>query len=206
MEGHDERKKSISLAVLIFGGAAFGGFLNDHLWTSVSSAMAERQPAKTITAEKFILVDRNRRQRGTMQVSGDGMASLTLNDPNGMDRAELRVARDGSAGLGFFDQEGRKLAVFGEGADGSTGIRIFGAEGRERAVFGSLPTGQTTFTLYDANTGLARAGLGIAAKGDPAFILFDQSGAERTELSLRSDGRPGLALTDGQGRIIAGLP
>jgi len=35
---------------------------------------------------------------------------------------------------------------------------------------------------------------------------LDQSGAVRTELGLRSDGRPGLALTDGQGKVIAGIP
>jgi hypothetical protein len=36
--------------------------------------------------------------------------------------------------------------------------------------------------------------------------LLDQSGADRAELSLRTDGRPGLALVDGQGKVIAGLP
>jgi hypothetical protein len=48
--------------------------------------------------------------------------------------------------------------------------------------------------------------LGVAAKGEPALVLLDQSGADRAELSLRTDGRPGLALVDGQGKVIAGLP
>src|SRR6516164_4204878 len=122
-----KEKKSCSHALLIFAGAAFGGFLSGHFWTSSSSAMAAGRHPKTITAEKFILVDSNGKQRGTMQVTENGMARLTLSDPNGMDRAELRVAEDGSAGLGFFDPEGRKLAIFGEGTDGRAGIRIFGA-------------------------------------------------------------------------------
>jgi hypothetical protein len=48
--------------------------------------------------------------------------------------------------------------------------------------------------------------LGVAATGEPALVLLDKGGADRAELSLRTDGRPGLALVDGQGKVIAGLP
>jgi hypothetical protein len=199
-------KKSCAHALLIFVGATFGGFLSGHFWPSDSSAMAAGRYQKTVMAEKFVLLDAHGKHRGTIQVSEDGMATLSLNDANGRDRAELRVAGDGSAGLAFFDPDGRKLAVFGEGVDGRSGIRIFGPEGMQRAVFGSLPTGASALALYDANTGLARAGVGIAAKGDPAIVLLDQTGAERVELSLQPDGKPGLALIDGKGKVIAGLP
>ncbi|MBV8362053.1 MAG: hypothetical protein JO189_29590 [Deltaproteobacteria bacterium] len=199
-------KKSCSHALLIFAGAAFGGFLSGHFWPSDSSALAAGRHPKTVMAERFVLLDANGKQRGAIQVSEDGMATLSLNDTNGRDRAELRVAGDGSAGLAFFDQNGRKLAVFGEGVDERSGIYIFGPEGMEKAGFGSLPTGASALALYDANTGLARAAVGIAAKGDPAVVLLDQTGAERMELSLQPDGNPGLALTDGKGKIIAGLP
>jgi hypothetical protein len=196
-------RKLCAHALLIFAGATFGGFLCGHIWPSDSSAIAATRHPKTITAEKFVMVDSGGKQRGTMQVSEDGMATVSLNDADGRDRAELRVGPEGSAGLGFFDQNGHELAVFGEGTDGHSGIKIFGSQGREVAALGSLPTGESALTLYDANTGRARAGLGVAAKGEPALVLLDQSGAE---LSLRTDGRSGLALLDGQGKIIAGLP
>jgi hypothetical protein len=99
-----------------------------------------------------------------------------------------------------------KLAAFGEGADGHAGIRLFGADGKQRAAFGSRSNGESALTLYDAGTGRARAGLGVAGQGDPALVLLDQGGADRMELSLRPDGEPGLALSDGHGKIIAGLP
>jgi hypothetical protein len=199
-------KKSCSQALLIFAGAAFGGFLSGHVWPVDSSAIASIRHPKTLTAEKFVLVDSAGKRRGSIQVTEGGMATVALSDANGMDRTELRVAADGGAGLGFFNKEGRELSVFGEGVDGRTGLKIFGAQGKQVVTLSSRPDGESALTLYDVNTGKARAGLGVAAKGEPALILLDQSGAERTELSLRTDGRPGLALLDGQGKIIAGLP
>ncbi|HLK84917.1 MAG TPA: hypothetical protein VKT27_00295 [Candidatus Binataceae bacterium] len=199
-------RKSFSQAILIFTGAAFGGLLSGHLWSSASPAWAAAHRARTVTAEKFQMVDSSGKQRGLMHVTESGMAVLSLNDTAGVDRAELRVGSDGSAGLGFFDSTGRKVAIFGEAADGRAGVRLFGKDGKETAGFGSTPTGESAVTLFDANTGRARIGLGVAAKGEPALILFDQSGADRAELSLRSDGRPGLALANGQGKVIAGLP
>jgi hypothetical protein len=198
-------KKFCSQTFLMFASATLGGFLSGHLWPSDSSAIAAVRHSKTVTAEKFVMVDSGGKQRGTMQVAEDGLSTLSLKDGSGKDRVELRVAAAGSAGLGFFDQNGHELAVFGEGADGS-GLRIFGRQGKQVAALGSLPTGESSLTLYDANTGRARVGLGVAAKGEPALVLLDQNGADRAELSLRSDGTPGLALLDGKGKIIAGLP
>jgi hypothetical protein len=61
-------------------------------------------------------------------------------------------------------------------------------------------------TLYDPNTGRARVGLGVAANGSPALVLFDQKGNDRAELNINSKGKPGLALADENGKTIAGLP
>jgi hypothetical protein len=61
-------------------------------------------------------------------------------------------------------------------------------------------------TLYDNKTGFARAGLGLAADGAPALVLFDQSGKDRAELHVTSAGKPGLALADENGKSMAGLP
>jgi len=68
-------KRSCSHALLISAGAAFGGFLSSHLWPNGSSALAEGRHSKAIAAERFILVDANAKQRGTMQVSEDGLST-----------------------------------------------------------------------------------------------------------------------------------
>src|SRR5215469_1612731 len=146
-------RRSFSQAVLIFTGAAFGGLLSGHIWPSVSSASAAARHARTITAEKFQMVDSSGKQRGLMRVTEDGMAVLSLNDPAGIDRAELRVGRDGSAGLGFFDSKGSKVAIFGKAADGRTGVRLFGKDGKQTAAFGSTASGESALTLYDPNSG-----------------------------------------------------
>ena len=61
-------------------------------------------------------------------------------------------------------------------------------------------------TLYDPNTGRARVGIGVAANGSPAVVLFDQKGNDRAELNINSKGKAGLALADENGKTIAGLP
>jgi hypothetical protein len=61
-------KKSCSHALLIFAGAAFGGFLSGHIWPTDSSAIAATRHPKTLTAEKFVMVDSGGKQRGAMQV------------------------------------------------------------------------------------------------------------------------------------------
>jgi hypothetical protein len=140
-------KKGCAFAVLIFAGATFGGFLSSHLWPIDSSAMAAMRRQKTVTAERFVMIDSGGKQRGTLQVSESGMATLALTDASGMDRVELRVAAEGSAGLGLFDRTGHELAVFGAGADGHSGVRIFGPQGKQVAALGSLSTGETALTL-----------------------------------------------------------
>ena len=169
-------KKSCSHALLIFAGAVFGGFLCGHVWPVDASAIASTRHPRTITAEKFILVDNGGKQRGTMQVSADGMATVSLNDADGRDCAELRVARDGSAGLALFDQKGHELSVFGEGADGHSGIKFFGAQGRQVAAPGSPPTGESALTSRcehrpgargAGSRGQGRAGMDSSTKAAP---------------------------------------
>jgi hypothetical protein len=131
---------------------------------------------------------RQRRQATReMQVAEDGLSTLSLKDGSGKDRVELRVAAAGSAGLGFFDQNGHELAVFGEGADGRSGLRIFGRQGKQVAALGSLPTGESSLTLYDANTGRARVGLGSRRQGRARTRIArpERRGSGRTESPVR---------------------
>lgn len=65
---------------------------------------------------------------------------------------------------------------------------------------------QASLTLFDPNTGMARAGLGAASSGSPALVLFDEAGRDRVELHVKPDGKLGVALADENGKSIAGLP
>jgi hypothetical protein len=174
-----------------------------------SNAFAVRRMhrAWTVEAEEFVLVGPNRERRGVIQVSDQGTAALYLNDANGKERTELKVAADGLASLGFYDANGNQRVVVGKGASpqSQAGIGIFSADGNQVASLSSTDSGEVNMTLYDNKTGLARVGLGLAADGTPALVLFDASGKDRAELHVTSSG-PGLALADEKGKSIAGLP
>ena len=53
-------------------------------------------------------------------------------------------------------------------------------------------------TLYDPNTGKARAGLGTASNGSPALVLFDQNGSDRAEIHVKPNGKPGIRRREQQ--------
>jgi hypothetical protein len=175
-----------------------------------SNAFALRHPhrARTVEAQEFVLLGPNGDRRGIIQVSDQGTASFYLNDQNGKERTELRVAADGRASLEFYDAAGNQRIVVGDGASpqSQAGIGVFSADGNQVASLSSTASGEVSITLYDNKTGLARAGLGLAADGTPALALFDQNGKDRAELHVTSSGKPGLALADENGKSIAGLP
>ena len=90
--------------------------------------------------------------------------------------------------------------------DGRNGLAIYADNGRQVAGFTVAEDNQSSVTLYDPNNGRARVGLGVAATGEPALVLFDQNGRDRAELHVSLNGHPGLALADANGKSIAGLP
>jgi hypothetical protein len=66
--------------------------------------------------------------------------------------------------------------------------------------------GDMSVTLYDHNSGVARAGLGLAADGSPALVMFDQRGKERAELSLDRNAKPSLLVADQTGKTVTAPP
>ena len=194
-------------AVVALVGAMIGA---GTMMFGPSSAFALRHPpaTRTVEAEEFVLLGPNRARRGVIEVSDKGTAALYLNDENGKERAELTVAADGRAALGFYDTAGNQRVVVGDGASSQSqaGIGVFSADGNQVASLSSTASGEVNITLYDNKTGFALAGLGLAADGAPALVLFDQNGRDRAELHVNSSGKPGLALADENGKTIAGLP
>jgi hypothetical protein len=103
---------------------------------------------------------------------------------------------------------GNQRVVVGDGASSQSqaGIGVFSADGNQVASLSSTASGEVNITLIRQQDRIRRAGLGLAADGAPALVLFDQNGRDRAELHVNSSGKPGLALADENGRSIAGLP
>ncbi|HKD68790.1 MAG TPA: hypothetical protein VKB84_18245 [Candidatus Binataceae bacterium] len=203
-----DRKPWLTVAVALAGGM-IGGAAASMLGAGDALALHhQRHGAKTMSAEQFVLLGRNGDQRGIFQVSDKGTAALYMNDESGKERAEFKVAADGRASLGFYDGEGRKRVVVGAGGPPASqaGIGIFSADGNQVVGLSSAANGEVSLTLYDNKSGLARAGLGLAADGTPALALFDENGKDRAELHLNKSGKPGLALADENGKSTSGLP
>jgi hypothetical protein len=193
---------------MALAGGLIGGAAASMLGASNAFAVRHGHHARTVEAEKFVLLGRQGDERGIIQVSDKGAAAIYLNDESGKERAELKVSADGRAALGFYDVNGNKRVVVGEGpaTGGQAGIGVFSAGGNQVAGFSAAANGEVNLTLYDSKSGLARVGLGLSADGTPALALFDQNGKDRAELHVDKTGKPGLALADENGKSIAGLP
>ncbi len=202
-----EGKPWLVVAVALVGGL-IGGALATIVGAGNAFAVRHSGHAKTVEAEKFVLLGRNGDQRGVIHVNDKGTAAFYLNDESGKEKMELRVAADGRASIGFYDPNGNKRVIVGEGAtsESQAGIGIYSADGNQVAGLSTSANGEISLTLYDHKSGLARAGLGLSAEGVPALVLFDQNGKDRAELHLNSKGKPGLALADENGKSTAGLP
>jgi hypothetical protein len=201
------RKSWLTVIVALIGGVIGGGAAT-MLGANNAFALRHGHHARTVEAERFVLLGPNGDQRGVMRVSDKGTAALYFVDADGKERAEFRVAADGRSAVGFYDNAGRRRVIVGEGvgAADQSGIGVFSTDGAQIASLTSLPDGQVSLTLYDSKTGMARAGLGLGSDGAPALVLFDQGGKDRAELHLNKNGNPGLAFADASGKTISGLP
>ena len=196
------KKRGWFYAVLTVTGGFIGGAIATELVAVV--ATAARQPRK-VEAEQFVMVDGDGTQRATLQVTASGIAALAMYDGQGHDRAELRVAKDGRASVAFFDQNGSRRIMMGEDPS-RAGIAINSTNGKQLVNLSAAADNEASLTLYDPDTGRARAGLGLSKSGAPALVLFDENGRDRAELHVRKSGSPGLAFADESGRTIAGIP
>jgi hypothetical protein len=191
---------------LIVASGGFAGGLIAGQFTPGNALASRHHNARVVTAEEFDLVDGSGNKRAMLHVTPRGMANLMMLDGDGNDRAEFRVERDGSSLLGFYDGKGTRRVVVGQSSAGPNGIAIYDGEGRQLATLSVSRAEQGSLTLYDPNTGLARAGLGVASRGEPALVLFDKQGRDRLEVHIGANGKPGIALADANGKTLAGLP
>jgi hypothetical protein len=200
-----DRSSSYRLWLVGIVSLAAGAVLANLSFIGTVASASIFHAKKSVTAQQFILVDKDGTKRADLQVGDNGMAYLAIADQSGKNRTEMRVSADGSAGLGFYDDQGHKRIVVGETGGGKAGIGIYDQNGKQVAGLAVSPNGEAGLTLMDKDNGLARAGLGIAPNGAPALVLFDDQGKDRAELYVNAKG-PGLALADPNGKTIAGLP
>jgi len=182
-----------------------GGFIGGAIATEFMSGVATAARQRKVEAEQFVMVDGDGTERATLQVTASGIAALAMYDGQGHSRAELRVAKDGRASVGLFDQKGLRRVVMAEDSS-RAGFAINATNGTQLASLSAAANNESSLTLYDPDTGRARAGLGLTTGGAPALVMFDENGRDRAELHVRKSGNPGLALADESGRTIAGMP
>jgi hypothetical protein len=186
-------------AFLTLIGAIIGGAVVTQLGASAAMAAGH---VRTLSAEEFVLLDRDGTQRAMMKVAPDGTTHLAMFDGHKRDRADFRVTRDGAAAIGFYDQKGSPRVLVGASIDGRNGLAIYSTGGKQIASLSVTENNEASLTLYDPNTGMARAGLGTGPNGTPALALFDQGGTDRAEIHVRANGKGGLVLVDENNKAI----
>lgn len=186
-------------AFLTLIGAIIGGAVVTQLGASAAMAAGH---VRTLSAEEFVLLDRDGTQRAMMKVAPDGTTHLAMFDGYKRDRADFRVTRDGAAAIGFYDQKGSPRVLVGASIDGRNGLAIYSTGGKQIASLSVTENNEASLTLYDPNTGMARAGLGTGPNGTPALALFDQGGTDRAEIHVRANGKGGLVLVDENNKAI----
>jgi len=116
--------------------------------------------ARSLEAERFVLVDKKGRTIAELAPARDGLPALVFKDEQGRDRVRLALRTadspalsfhgpngqetaslalvDGSPVLTFHDRQGRRRAVFTTNEDGAPSLRLLDTEGKARAVLGAV--------------------------------------------------------------------
>src|ERR1700719_5253795 len=103
-------------------GAFMGAAVMTHLGASAAMAAGH---VRTLSAEQFVLLDRDGTQRAVMKVAPDGTTHLAMYDGHKRDRADFRVTNDGAAAIGFYDQNGSPRVLVGASIHGRKRLAIY---------------------------------------------------------------------------------
>src|SRR5271156_740735 len=114
----------------------------------VASAAVASGHVRTLSAEQFVLLDRDGTQRAVMKVAPDGTTHLAMFDGDKRDRADFRVTKDGAAAIGFYDQNGSPRVLVGASIDGRNGIAIYSTGGKQIASLAVTENNEDSLTLY----------------------------------------------------------
>lgn len=112
-------------------------------------AVGWTSPDGTVEATKFVLRDKDGKERTSLGTTDDGTTALKFLDADGEMRAVIHVAAGGKPSLGLYDAKGIRAKVCVD-TDGSAGIEILDANGKTRAALGLLDDGSPHLLLKDA--------------------------------------------------------
>lgn len=166
--------------LLCLGGTALSWVLTP----SLLQAQARSSPLKEYRANRFVLEDRDGKNRAELSMYKDG-PRLVLTDDKGVVRAGLSVLPDGP-GLGLFDEKGDSRGVFAY-LKGQPMLAVFDPKGKPRITVTVSDDGPGLKVLDDA--GKVRVGLGATSTKtvdgrtinhpESSLILYDAEGAVR---------------------------
>lgn len=162
----ERRYRFLLIGIVIALAIGFVGFVRGH-------DIAQAGSQKSITAESFVLIDRNGDYRGSLGMSDNGVGpDLILRGEKGEGLIMLRI-NEGFPELNICDKKNNVRARLGLGTNGPK------------------------LMLYDENRN-CRVGIGVVENQGPALILSDSKERNRIELSSLGDNST-LRMLDAKG-------
>ena len=143
------RKHTMMIVLAAVAAGFFGGLLVTWLASPVSvsaQAMPRRIVAESVSAQSFVLVDRNNRTRGGLQLHQGG-ARLSLTDSRGRVRSAVIVGSDGRGSVVLFDQNGATGADLYLSSDGNPRLSMATAGKKSGALIYASPNGTACASL-----------------------------------------------------------
>jgi hypothetical protein len=188
----------------VVGALLVGSGLPGRLWPAATADAATRHVARTIKAERIVLVDRMGIERAELaMVRGEPL--LEFYGPTGKtERASIGVDLKGTARARFYSSTGVSQAALGVTGEGRAGLALLDRLQHLRATFDVAIGGEPTLRLYDDKG--ARMGLDITEAGSPGFALLDPDGKTRAAMVLSNDSSPSLTMYGADGKPIETLP
>ena len=190
----NKRQCALMVSLVVIAGF-LGGVISAKTFRA-RSAVADTSsgPSKTVSAEKFKVVDKKGNVRATldqdslllfdkdgairlaldMDIYGD--AHMSLRDKNGTIRLMLGLDLGGKPYIGLSDEDGEADVKIEVGEQGS----FFYLSGKDPAKGAALGTdGQGTHLSLSDKDGRSRLWLTVDPDGEPSLNLFDQGGKLR---------------------------
>jgi len=106
--------------------------------------------ARTVEAEKFVVRDKQGKERAVLGVENDGTVGLWLQDKEEGMRVALDLFPEGSSDLGLHDRDGNVRAWLRVLDDGSAELSMNRKTGKPSVMIRMSPAGESTFILFDA--------------------------------------------------------
>ena len=149
----------------------------------------------TIMAERFVLVDQDRRPRAELKMGRVG-AVLSMKDEKGRDRLRLTTAIDSSS-IMQFDEAGKSRAMLRSDANGSH-FHLADEDGRDRMLLTLLKSGPKLILNGEGE----QARTGIAYFGDSGVMRFDNANGQVSAILGTDEKGAVFVLTDSDGKVL----